>query len=1697
MLAADLLQVGAVFTEADLGSDMQGDTFEVTFAGGAPGTQLTQLIIDGDMEEAGFGEGDVIFDTEASGLGADNAFPFTLVSLDTAQAGASVTATVQDGSTRLVIDLEEFYAGDRLIFSVDVDEVEDFDLSVNDLVLINDGIDPITSGVEFQGSILTAHFEAPHFHDAMGSGEFRNRYDDALHASGLDLPADDETGQRDRTDAAFAELQQIPIPVSISGTVYLDHDLDLEQDPGDRGLGTVELSLWKKDGETYQPTGHTAITDGAGDYEFGFDLNLMPGVYQVREVQPDGLFSVGAVNGTVAGASAGRVIQDMPNLLTDINIPLGGQQAIDFDFAEARPASISGQVYHDRSNDGFRQPGEEGIAGVLIDVIPTSTVAPQQTVRLVTDADGAYSVTGLSPGSYRVVEVEQPAGFFDGLDRAGTVGGQVRGSAVNPGDRLEDIQLLGGDAGIEYNFGEIAPASLSGRVHLADEDGNCFGSVGSHAPLAGATIQLRDSSGDLVAVTTTDANGEYRFDQLRPGTYTLTEVTPPDLLDGSERAGTVDGEVRGQVSGNDVISSIVLRPGEQGVRFDFCEHEPASISGHVYHDASNDGRFDPSEEGIASVEVALLDAAGNVVATQTTSSAGFYRFDGLYAGNYQLRETHPAGWIDGLDTAGSIAGQTVGSASNPGDSIRDIRLRPGDDGVDYDFGELAPTKIGGFVYHDRDNDGVQDSGEEGIAGVTLRVIPVDTLAPQEAVTVQSDADGMYMAGMLSPGVYRIVEVDQPSEYLDGLDTPGSVNGQPRGQAENPGDSIETILLESGEVGVNYNFGEVLPANIGGRVHLSDEAGDCFGADSSHLPLPRVDILLLDSEGNTIAQTVTDRNGEYTFQDLLPGTYTVRELTPVGLLDGGEMAGTIDGRTVGRVTANDTIEGITVGAGQHARNYDFCEHEPAVISGYVYHDLNDDGAFALTESPISDVRVALYDAQGQVVAEQLTDANGFYEFQNLMPGEYSLAEEQPAGWIDGTDSVGFVGGENRGVAENPGDRLAGIMLRGGERGVQYNFGELLPVSISGIVHADLDGDCLHDPGEAGIADVVIDLLNADGDVIATTVTDQGGRYTFAELRPGTYSIRETQPRDFFHGGQQAGSGSGAVVATDLLSVQLLSGENVVDYNFCELPPSRLSGFVFQDGPAILTPDGVAPSNIAELRDGRRTSDDAPISGVVLELRGGLSGERIMSDQALDGYYAPGAIQTVTDASGFYEFPGLPGNSSYAVYEVHPDGYLDGIDTAGTTSGLAINPNDMVSEFIINRLVTSPRDDAIILIPLGVGQVSAENNFSEVLVEVEPTIAPPPARVVPPSFFPEAATPPLLNPTTFGFPQVAAADPIPLYGGNAGFTWHLSVVDAGMPRGVESADTVDVMVWHQATYLDVTRWQSEMLRGGEWYVVTGDDLRDEEDLRLIQFGITEGIPVVGDFNGDGLDEVGIYINGEWFIDLNGNGKWDESDLWAKLGGEADRPVTGDWDGDGKDDIGIFGPQWPNDARAIEVEPGLPDALNLPKQQPKNPPPKREDAAEGHRLMKLRANGPRRADLIDHVFRFGAPRDVPITADMDGDGIVSIGVFRDGQWKLDTNGDGRIGPHDTTASFGREGDLPVVGDFDGDGIQEIGVYRMGVWHIDSNRNLEMDAHDRVFEMGDSADRPVVGDWDGDGADEPGVYHDTADGSAVSDAS
>ncbi len=493
----------------------------------------------------------------------------------------------------------------------------------------------------------------------------------------------------------------------------------------------------------------------------------------------------------------------------------------------------------------------------------------------------------------------------------------------------------------------------------------------------------------------------------------------------------------------------------------------------------------------------------------------------------------------------------------------------------------------------------------------------------------------------------------------------------------------------------------------------------------------------------------------------------------------------------------------------------------------------------------------------------------------------------------------------------------------------------------------------------------------------------------------------------------------------------------------------------------------------------------LAGVTLELRDGVTGQPILGSAALAGYYAADQpITTTTDAGGHYAFLGLP-PGTYAVYDIQPAGYLAGIDTPGSAGGALDSQLIVTDATAVQQLVALPQYDAILGITLTNNGSSVMNNFSVVTT----TVAPPSVQVFVFPVQPAAAAAVVATPyqaqgvnptaTSFVLNPLLMMPVVPVTGADL-YTWHLSVVDAGQPRATQLGAPL-VQFTAMRPDGDESGWDDEPQDTGEWTLTMNGRATGRR-----RFGIRGGTPIAGDFNGDGKSEVGVFKDGRWFIDLNDNGVWDKGDLWARLGHKGDLPVTGDWDGDGKTDIGIYGPAWPGDPRAIAHEPGLPDPDNENTGAQKNIPREPRQSTLGDRRMRLTSGGRPRADLIDHVFLYGAQGDRPLVGDWNGDGVDTIAVFRDGVWHRDTDGDGKLSKADTHTHFGKSGDIPVVGDFNGDGIDELGVYRNGTWTIDTNGNGMIDGEDRVFRLGAVGDKPIVGDWDGDGRADPGVYHD-----------
>jgi uncharacterized repeat protein (TIGR01451 family) len=572
----------------------------------------------------------------------------------------------------------------------------------------------------------------------------------------------------------FGELKG----ATLSGYVYNDVNDNGVKEQGENGIGGVTVVLTGTD--DLGPVSRSVQTAADGSYSFN---NLRPGTYTITETQPAGYLDGKDSIGTQGGTSANDQFS---------NVVLGnGAQGINNNFGELLPASLAGNVYVDANNNGTLDPGELGIGGVALTLVGTDDNGQAVSLAATTAADGTYKFANLRPGTYALNET-QPAGYLDGKDTLGTQGG------VLTNDHIASIALSQGLSGTNNNFGELLPGSLAGFVY-DDSNNNGVKDSGEHG-IGGVAIMLTGTNdqGPVSLSTTTAADGSYKFDNLRPGTYAIQETQPANYQDGADTIGSLGGTV-----GNDLFTNIALAQGNHGTDYDFGEINPSSLAGNVYHDTNENGILDPGESGIAGVTLKLTGqtASGNPVSLTTQTAAdGSYIFDHLQAGTYSIQETQPGGWLDGKDSVGSAGGVMTN------DNFASIVLGEGTHGNNYNFGELQAGSLAGHVWQDDNNNGVIDPGEQGIGGVVINLSGHDDLGNTVTQQTTTAADGSYNFGNLRPGTYNLDEV-QPASYVDGKDSLGSLGGTLAN------DHFGSIVVNDGQAGVNYNFGERVAADL--------------------------------------------------------------------------------------------------------------------------------------------------------------------------------------------------------------------------------------------------------------------------------------------------------------------------------------------------------------------------------------------------------------------------------------------------------------------------------------------------------------------------------------------------------------------------------------------------------------------------------------------------------------------------------------------------------------------------------------------------------------------------------------------------------------------------------------------------------------------------------------------------------------------
>ena len=180
--------------------------------------------------------------------------------------------------------------------------------------------------------------------------------------------------------------------------------------------------------------------------------------------------------------------------------------------------NLGGTIYRDSDASYSKSDSEQRFAGVTVALLNEDGTpvldSEGKPMTATTDEKGAYQFVGLAPASYRVVIVDPDKGDLAGLipTQAYTGKGETQASVT-----ISDASVQGVD------FGLVAPATIGDRV-WNDKDGN--GVDNGEPGVPGVTVILKDANGVEVGRTTTDANGNYRFTGLVPGTYTVDIEVP-------------------------------------------------------------------------------------------------------------------------------------------------------------------------------------------------------------------------------------------------------------------------------------------------------------------------------------------------------------------------------------------------------------------------------------------------------------------------------------------------------------------------------------------------------------------------------------------------------------------------------------------------------------------------------------------------------------------------------------------------------------------------------------------------------------------------------------------------------------------------------------------------------------------------------------------------------------------------------------------------------------------------------------------------------------------------------------------------------------------------------------------------------------------------------------------------------------------
>lgn len=767
------------------------------------------------------------------------------------------------------------------------------------------------------------------------------------------------------------------------------------------------------------------------------------------------------------------------------------------------------------------------------------------------------------------------------------------------------------------DFGYVCNASLCVNL-FCDYDNNCQITQGD-LPLQGVLVTATLFPGGVpIAFPPTDATGRACL-EVAPGNYILTVLPNQAALQGASlKQGPID----------------FVTVGSNGAQAFFCYECFGQICGTVYLNKPNcDGVFNPvTDQGLGNIQVNLWRAPKTVAdapdATVLTQANGSYCFTQLRAGSYLLRVADGQPALVGLTPTQPVQREPV--------------LATGQSIVNQDFG-YCRARLYGKVFKElctNTCDGIIDGNIVPFANVPVSLVGTNPVRPPQVTLTNATGDYEFVG--LLPGQYA-VSIDGSAPVFANLTETSSTN-------------VGVTLLEGDEVMVNFPWCECPKARVYGYVYRNPY-GDCDEVlDQGDTTLTGVKVTLTGqvNGGVVAAEDFTDGNGFYSFENLTPGTYTV----------------TVDGQDPQVVNLHPATPGAVgpfalPAGGERRVDFGFC---PQRLFGFVYRNpLGDcDEVLDAGDTVLQGVRVLLtgLTSRGPVAQERFTDAAGQYEFNDLLPGTYTVA-------VDGQSPVL--------VALSPGTPISVgpfALPPGGQLRNDFGF---CPQRLFGWVYKNGLEDCdeVFDAGDLPLGGVRVTFtgVTAGGPVAGETFTDATGFYEFVNIPAGTYTVSVAGQNPVLVNLSPA---TPVTVGPRLLPAGL---ELRSDFGFCE---QKVCGKVFRNPPCECNPtyepgDTLLEDIVVQILfvsgpeagkvlttttgpDGRYCFTGLPVGSYEISVpdQGGLAGLTLGSDAVLS------VTLTLGQSKDGYDFAYcMPGGETKLCAKVfcEPKGTCDGIFDEG--------------------------------------------------------------------------------------------------------------------------------------------------------------------------------------------------------------------------------------------------------------------------------------------------------------------------------------------------------------------------------------------------------------------------------------------------